>query len=410
MHKNIDHNNNEFRSVESKCRQYKIASSTYRLRKSKGWSEVDALTKPIGNTYLYNGKKYNSIKKLCADNNIPCYSVIYTYITKGMSAQEAMDYFKDTHIFLKETNSWYENFKSCYKDLCKIKGIAYKHENYVVARRHYRKGFSFDDIFSGKRLISEGEEAIEKELKSLGVCYEHDNQAYRKHIKITEIKYRGFRFDFFFKHKGQLIAIEFDGEQHFDPNCFSKSNYKIRKNYFDKVCNQDEKKNQMCKEYRIALCRIRYDQKELIPQIINDVLADPKKYLNIYNPYLNNEEYYAKRKEFDIIIDPTYGNKPYYEDGYGNKFVTLKEMCEFHGMSRQTYRYRTLNGMTTRQALSKKVVYGSKVEYKGKKYKSFSELCRDNNIPYSMFHSRLSRNWPLLAAIETPKLSMQGAK
>lgn len=42
-----DHRGHRFQSIRVMCQHYKISDFTFRMRRKKGWSVEDALTKPV---------------------------------------------------------------------------------------------------------------------------------------------------------------------------------------------------------------------------------------------------------------------------------------------------------------------------------------------------------------------------
>ena len=133
-----------------------------------------------------------------------------------------------------------------------------------------------------------GEETITKLLTEKGVNFETEKiirPRDRKHI---------LKVDFAIKDVG---FIEFDGQQHFiyysENSCWACG--KPYEMLFDNR-KRDISKNHYCVEKKIPLLRIRYDQTEKIPEMIDDFLAHPEKYLDRLNTYLSDEEYYAMSK------------------------------------------------------------------------------------------------------------------
>lgn len=82
--------------------------------------------------------------------------------------------------------------------------------------------------------------------------------------------------------------IEFDGEQHFKPieHWGGEEGFLKRK-------EADLIKTEWCEKEQIPLLRIRFDQKACIPEMIDDFLQDPLKYVKCHNTYCSNEEYYS---------------------------------------------------------------------------------------------------------------------
>ena len=99
-------------------------------------------------------------------------------------------------------------------------------------------------------------------------------------------------FDVFVEDIG---LIEFDGQQHFRQT----SNF-TDENGFVEASIRDQIKNTFCEIYNIPLLRIRYDQENRIPEIIDIFIAKPADFIQKHNPFLTNEEYYAIRQSIDF--------------------------------------------------------------------------------------------------------------
>lgn len=125
---------------------------------------------------------------------------------------------------------------------------------------------------------STGEELIKQYLIS-------KNIAYRWQHCVKEIGRK--RFDFSIELNGNLVFIEFDGEQHFKAiNCWKgKKGYQERR-------KADQIKNTYCLQNNIPLLRIRFDQRHLIPLMIEDLMQNADNYKTKCNTYLTNNEYY----------------------------------------------------------------------------------------------------------------------
>lgn len=94
MSKNIcyDHLGNEFASKSEMCKYYKISQSLYIRRLCYlGWSQKDALTKPIHpKVYDHLGNEFSSLSEMLDYYNIPRRSY-YNCIEKGLSLEEILE-------------------------------------------------------------------------------------------------------------------------------------------------------------------------------------------------------------------------------------------------------------------------------------------------------------------------------
>lgn len=97
-----------------------------------------------------------------------------------------------------------------------------------------------------------GEYIIENILKENNINFVA--QYHNDTCKFLDTNYYAY-FDFFVDNK---YIIEFDGEQHFNPQCFNNLSQLKAKNNFKKTQEHDEYKNQWCKQNNIPLIRIPY--------------------------------------------------------------------------------------------------------------------------------------------------------
>lgn len=142
-----------------------------------------------------------------------------------------------------------------------------------------------DDIISNIHVVtnkeaecSSGEEFVKQYLKSKNITFRTEHY-------IREIRKR---YDFSFEWNNVLVFIEFDGEQHFK----SINRWKGKMGYLSRR-KADIEKNEYCKNNKIPLLRIRFDQAHLISEMIDDFLMNNEKYYQQFNTYLANDIYYS---------------------------------------------------------------------------------------------------------------------
>lgn len=82
--------------------------------------------------------------------------------------------------------------------------------------------------------------------------------------------------------------IEFDGEQHFKP-----VEQWGGEDVYQKQRIIDREKTEWCEKHRIPFLRIRYDQKPLINELVEDFIKNYKGYTYKHNKLLSMEEYYS---------------------------------------------------------------------------------------------------------------------
>lgn len=136
---------------------------------------------------------------------------------------------------------------------------------------------TISSVGSGDVLGTEGEELVRAYLEKYKVRFEREFR--------VEIKGHVRRFDFAVQYGGKLMFIEFDGIQHFKPvDLFGgEEGFRDRR-------KSDWDKNRYAEKNRIPLLRIRYDQKDRVPELVDWLFE--KKAKKSYNPFISNSEYY----------------------------------------------------------------------------------------------------------------------
>lgn len=127
---------------------------------------------------------------------------------------------------------------------------------------YYGKDYkSINDLLSNSDInISYGEKKIIKYLNNKNITYKHQYKFKNcKHIN-------QLIFDFFLPKEN--ICIEFDGRQHFEPIDFfgGEESFKLLK-------VRDNIKNNFCIENNIKLCRISYEDINIIDKLLNRIFT-----------------------------------------------------------------------------------------------------------------------------------------
>lgn len=96
-------------------------------------------------------------------------------------------------------------------------------------------------------------------------------------------------------------------------------------------------------------------------------------------------------------------------DHLGNKYSSIKEMCEHYGITPVIYSGRIREGWSIEDILTVKVGerknetgWVSSEDHLGNKYKSKAEMCRAYNISREQFKDRIKNGWTLKDALTTP--------
>ncbi len=132
---------------------------------------------------------------------------------------------------------------------------------------HHNCGYTFDvtpDNFLHKNSLcplcssSKGEKIIANFLHEKGVCFKTQHSF----ENMTRLKY-----DFMINVHGEMVLIEFDGIQHYEPVNFFGGIEKFKKQQI-----RDKKKTDFCNQNKIRLIRIPYWEVEKIDTILSDIL------------------------------------------------------------------------------------------------------------------------------------------
>jgi Zn finger protein HypA/HybF involved in hydrogenase expression len=94
-----------------------------------------------------------------------------------------------------------------------------------------------------------------------------NNFDFSREVSIDGCKYKKrLRFDYVvYKENGELLLIEYDGEQHFKPFMYGEEALRLQK-------IKDSIKNSFCNKKRLNLLRIKYDQISKIDEILKENL------------------------------------------------------------------------------------------------------------------------------------------
>ena len=301
-----DHEGNRYDSITEMCRHWNIDKAMYFSRRKNGWSVKDALTLPRGtfatDTYSitsHDGNVYASQAKMCDAYGID-YKCYQKRIRDGITAEKALTlpkYFK-TKCTDPNGVEYISN-----NQLCKAYGI-----NADMVRGRKRIGWSDEDALTLPKHAYHGEEIISDYLAKHHLPFAHDKQLAdsidadwgmlrnnlaaafpfaKKNIRNLQKK----RLDFVIYNPDGSVncAVEFDGMQHME----------YVKYFFDDVSDfkenieSDLAKEEICRMLNIPLLRIRYDQADSIPEMLDAVLADSSAYCKKHNTYMDNAEYWT---------------------------------------------------------------------------------------------------------------------
>lgn len=90
------------------------------------------------------------------------------------------------------------------------------------------------------------------------------------------------------------------------------------------------------------------------------------------------------------------------KDHLGNTFDTMKEMCEYHNISKGAFEQRIKKNWTLKDALTIPLKDETCTDHIGNEFPSITAMCKHYGLTISTFQSRQRCNWTLKQALTTP--------
>ena len=299
-----DHNGNSFHSVKDMCAHYGVSQGYYNSQLERGLSQKEALT-PI-RVYDHKGNEFFTIIEMCAFYGIST-NTFYRRKEEGMSLKKILT---TPYRNAKECEDHEGNKFGSTVEMCNHYGVP---ANRFKARIS-RYMFTLEEALTCPLRMSLGEYRVKSILDDKGIKYLHNVtiKTVFKKLGLLEIyadfmevllenfhkefedfsvdRLKRLRYDFTLLENNDIHSfIEYDGEQHF----------KLVKIFFDTFENflyrneSDIMKNYISNYGNIPLLRIRYDQVEYCEEMIEDLLNNPNKYIEVHNTYLSESEYWS---------------------------------------------------------------------------------------------------------------------
>ncbi len=347
----IDHLGNIFPSKTHMCKQYGISRSLYHYRrKTLCWSKEDALCVPVERKYLpiekrtINGITYKNVsqirrvlfndeisdrvlcglllkyenteeavkraksiirnrkrkeirKKLLEKYNIDEY-LYYTRIWRGWSTVRALTEPKRDEQ-LEEGRTFDGVIYGNIEEMCNAYGI-----NSSTYLQRISRGISKEVALLTPINITKSMKEIEINKFLSDLANSNIIDEYFVGYTFEECRDKAkLPFDFLIVKNNKIGIIEFDGRQHFVPNCFWSLEEAVSRGYkdtneaaqkeFELIRKHDLLKNEFCEKNKIPLLRIKYSQSCHMEQMIENFVMGLNAYTERFNPYIINEEYYA---------------------------------------------------------------------------------------------------------------------
>lgn len=265
-----DHKGNWYRSLSVMARTYGVNKRTFLDRIAAGWSIEDALE---GNPVLsakcnnipvkdFKGILYPSYEALCREYKISRQTVSYRLL-HGATFEEALTLPRNMYIGEYRVAECLKRLNVKFYHDCSIKAI-FDELNISV---NWNEFLSELQSKLGKAGFNWSKKKIQR-LRPDFVLYTDDDN-----------KIRGI--------------IEFDGEQHQN---FVEYFFKTIEEFLRRS-NTDFIKASLWEYMNIPMLRIRYDQIDMIDDMVKDFLDNPERYITNHNTYMTEQEYWAPLKE-----------------------------------------------------------------------------------------------------------------
>ena len=299
-----DHNGNSFHSVKDMCAHYGVSQGYYNSQLERGLSQKEALT-PI-RVYDHNGNEFFTLIEMCAFYGIST-NTFYRRREEGMSLKKILT---TPYRNAKECEDHEGNKFGSTTEMCNYYGIP---ANRFKARIS-KYMFTLEEALTCPLRMSLGEYRVKNILDDKGIKYLHNvtiKTVFKKlgllkiYADFMEVLLENFhkefedfsvdrlkrlRYDFTLLENNDIHSfIEYDGEQHFK---FVKIFFDAFENF---LCRNESDiiKNCISNYGNIPLLRIRYDQVEHCEEMIEDLLNNPNKYIEVHNTYLSESEYWS---------------------------------------------------------------------------------------------------------------------
>ena len=315
-----DHLGNQFSSIKEMCKHYGISLTKYKRDKRAGLSLKDILTvKRDYTVYDHLGNSFPSLRQMCEHYGITD-NLFCSRRRKGWSLEECLtipisDDNKAHNIIINNM------IFGSYGEACMFYGTD---TSLMSARMH--NGYTREEAITIPRNMYIGEYRVAQCLKRLNVRFYHDctiktiftelslsikwpeflNELHHRlcqaGYKWSKSKIQKLRPDFVIYTDGDnriLGIIEYDGEQHQN---FIEFFFKTIEEFFRRS-NADFVKQSLWEYLNIPMLRIRYDQIDMIDDMVQDFIDNSQNYIHKHNTYLSEDDYWTPLQDEKKRID-----------------------------------------------------------------------------------------------------------
>lgn len=427
-----DHKGITYPDVEEMCLEYGVQKPTYLHRISKGWTVEEALTGLKKDSVVYDhlGNIYLTQKEMCESYGIKL-GTFRARMKSGFTLEAALttDLGESRKSNGKAVSDHFGNTYPSIKAMC---------DAYAVKTSTYqcrvRNGYTTEEALTGVRKTVTPPPAqkaaphqkpkTEKQKKSAhkpkNSVVDHLGNEYGSILEMCQAY--GIRVDTFkyrLKHGSTL-------EQ-----ALTRTPSMVTTNIpcQDHLGNQYNSQTEMARAY--GLTKEQFIARKRMGWEVERILTTPINGGGNGKNFEFNGATYTSKKDFceknglnyDVFIHRTNsemtieeafaagtGTRPRVAKGAvdhkGNQYPTIKEMCEFYGVSVATYKYRLAQGWTLEAALTDPLNPGAarkEVEdHKGTKYASVAEMCKAYGLRIATYKYRRDRGWNVEQALTTP--------
>lgn len=427
-----DHKGITYPDVEEMCLEYGVKKSTYLQRISKGWTVEEALTGLKKDSVVYDhlGNIYLTQKEMCESYGLKL-GTFLARMKRGLTLEAAL------------TTDIGEPRKSNGKAVSDHLGNAYPSikamcDAYAVKTSTYqcriRNGYTTEEALTGvretvtpppaKKVTPPKKTKAEKQQKSgqmqKNTVVDHLGNEYDSTLEMCQAY--GIRVDTFkyrLKHGSTLAQALTRVPSMVTTNIPCQ----------DHLGNQYNSQTDMARAY--GLTKEQFIARKRMGWDVERILTTPVGGSGNGKTFEFNGVTYASKKDFceknglnyDVFIHRTNSGMTIEEafaagtdlkprttkgavDHNGKKYATIKEMCEFYGVSVATYKYRLAQGWTLEAALTDPLNPGATrkeaVDHKGTKYASVAEMCAAYGLRVATYKYRRDRGWNVEQALTTP--------
>lgn len=350
-----DHLGNKYSSLKDMCKFYGVSRSLYSYRIKQGWSLKDALEKTSNHStevYDHKGKLYKNEAELCRAYGIHR-KTYKSRIETGMSQKEALE----TPVQEYSVTDYKGNKYDSIHKMC---------EYYGINQTTY-----FNRI---KRGMSQKEALTKAPSLTTNTITQYDHKGIKHESQKAMCDYWQISQDTFNRRiKSGLYSLE---EALTLPLNSRKGKYNTKrcKDHLGKEFNS---MSEMMQYYGIS--RSAFMQRLDSGMTLEEALAKPSMYLK--------------------------GNPKSVVDYLGNKFGSIKEMCNYHHVKIQTYRGRIYMGLSLKEALSSEnMTFKKIIDPCGREFTTITDMCNYWRIPRSVYFSRMHNGgWSMLEALSVPR-------